>query len=177
MKTRLALLLGAALTATAMTYAADSKYADRVEVNYDHPENFTDLKDAYMPTDKGQQAYMEEIREYVQKTAGRRLPDGQKLSITFTDIDMAGDFEPWRGPSATDVRIVKAIYVPRMKFTYRVTDANGGVVKDGSANITDLNFQMNSATMLDTSDPLRYEKRLLDDWIRNELGPVVKKKS
>ena len=41
------------------------------------------------------------------------VPEGDKLTITFTDIDLAGDFEPWRGPQWDEVRIVKAIYPPR----------------------------------------------------------------
>lgn len=176
MKTTLS-LFGAALLATAAVgYSADMRSDNsRVEVLFDHPENFTDLKDSYMPTDKGRDSYMEMLKDYIQQTAGRRLPEGQKLSITFTDIDMAGDFEPWRGPSASDVRIVKGIYIPRLKFTYQITDATGAVVKEGKAEQSDLNFQMNLSTSLDTSDPLRYEKRLIDDWIRSEL-PRAKKK-
>lgn len=171
-------LLGAALLATGAFAASNDQSANsaRVDVQFDHPENFTDLKDAYMPSDKGQQAYMEMFRDYIQERAARRLPEGQKLTITFTDIDMAGDFEPWRGPSAQDVRIVKSIYVPRLKFNYRITDAGGGVVKDGSANLTDLSFQQNLSNAIDTSDPLRYEKRLLDDWMRSELPAPSKKK-
>jgi len=179
MKTRLSLLLGAALTFATLVHAADTKGtgdAARVEVLFDHPENFTDLKDSYMATDKGREAYMDSFREYLQRNATRRLPEGQKLSITFTDIDMAGDFEPWRGPSASDVRIIKDIYIPRLKFTYRITDAQDAVVKEGKADLSDLNFQMNLSATFNSSDPLRYEKHMLDDWMRNELGPTPKKK-
>lgn len=180
MKTKLSVLFGAALSLAALGYAADSKsdgYAARVEVLFDHPENFTDLKDSYMATDRGRDAYAETIREYLQQNAARRLPEGQKLSITFTDIDMAGEFEPWRGPAASDVRIIKDIYIPRMKFTYRITDAQDAVIKEGKAELSDLNFQMNLPTSINSSDPLRYEKRLLDDWMRSELGAPAKKKS
>lgn len=176
MKTKISALFGVALFAAALGHAADNRAGnDRVDVQFDHPEKFTDLKDSYMPTDKGQQAYMDMLREFIQRRASKQLPEGQSLSITFTDIDMAGDFEPWRGPSASDVRIVKAIYIPRLKFNYRVTDASGAVVKEGTANLTDLNFQNDLATTIDTSDPLRYEKRLLDDWIRGELPRASKK--
>ena len=179
MKTRLSVLFGAALSLAPLGYAANSNSTDnaaRVEVLFDQPENFTDLKDSSMATEKGQQGYMDSFREYLQENAVRRLPEGQKLSITFTDIDMAGDFEPWRGPSAQDVRIVKAIYIPRLKFNYSITDAQGVVVKEGKANLADLNFQMNLATSISNSDSLRYEKHMLDDWMRSELGPKAKKK-
>lgn len=179
MKTRLSVLFGVALSLTTLGHAADAKAnenASRVEVLFHEPDKFTDLKDSYMATESGQQAYMESFREYLQQNAARRLPEGQKLSITFTDIDMAGDFEPWRGPSASDVRIVKGIYIPRLKFIYRITDAQDALVKEGKADLSDLNFQMNLPASINSSDPLRYEKHMLDDWMRSELGARIKKK-
>ena len=50
----------------------------------------------------------------VVKRANEVLPAGQTLTVTFTDIDLAGDFEPWRGGQAMDIRIVKDVYPPRM---------------------------------------------------------------
>ena len=178
MKPNLSLMFSAALLAATLGYAADapSENAQRVQVQFDHPENFTDLKDSYMATDKGRESYMEMFKDYLQQNASKRLPEGQKLSITFTDIDMAGDFEPWRGASASDVRIVKAIYIPRLKFTYRITDAAGAVVKEGKAELSDMNFQNNLVGTFNSSDPLRYEKHMLDDWMRDELGARTKKK-
>lgn len=176
MKIQTSALFSAALLTASLGYAAENRAgSDRVDVQFDKPENFTDLKDRYMATDKGQQAYMDMLREYIQQRASRQLPEGQKLSVTFTDVDMAGDFEPWRGPSATDVRIVKDIYIPRLKFTYRLTDAAGAVIKEDKANLSDLNFQNSLTTTINTSDPLRYEKRLLDDWIRSALPRAPKK--
>ena len=179
MKTRLFVLCSAALSLATLGYSAGAKAnenAARVEVLFHEPENFTDLKDSYMASDKGREGYMDSLREYLQQNAVRRLPEGQKLSINFTDIDMAGDFEPWRGASASDVRIIKAIYIPRMKFIYSITDAQGGVVKEGKAELSDMNFQNNLSAAINSSDSLRYEKHMLDDWMRSELGAVTKKK-
>ncbi len=178
MKPKLSLLFGAALLTATLGHAADAPTGtvQRVQVQFENPDNFTDLKDSYMASEKGREGYMEMFREYLQQNAVKRLPEGQKLSIAFTDIDMAGDFEPWRGPSANDVRIVKAIYIPRLKFTYRITDAQDVVVKEGKAELSDMNFQNNLASTFNSSDPLRYEKRMLDDWMRDELGARTKKK-
>jgi hypothetical protein len=160
------LALGIALTLAAR--AADLQgSAARVDVVFDHPENFTDVKDANFPTDSGRNAILSRIREFLVREATRYLPAGDDLTITFTDIDLAGDFEPWRGPQWDDVRVVKDIYPPAFKFSYSVTDASGKVLKQGSENIRDLNFQ--SRLVLDTSDTLRYEKDILKDWVRANL--------
>jgi hypothetical protein len=142
-----------------------------VTVVFDHPEKFTDLKDNWSDSDNelGRGHYLPLIREYLEKTAARRLPAGQQLTVTFSDIDLAGDFEPWRGTQFDDVRIVKDIYVPRLAFTYKVTDATGKVVKSGDSKLVELGFQM-SITPGFRDDPLRYEKAMLDTWLSSELS-------
>lgn len=178
MKAKTSLLLLALLAAGPAMRAADSaddKSNGRVEVNFDQPDKFRDVKDSSMG-DNASSSYLSQFREYLQSNAPRFLGEGQKLAVTFTDIDMAGEYEPWRGGTRSDVRIVKSIYIPRLKFDYRVTDASGAVVKEGQANLSDLNFQNNIGNAIDNSDSLRYEKRLLNDWLRSELGRPAKKK-
>ncbi|MDI1318859.1 MAG: DUF3016 domain-containing protein [bacterium] len=166
----LALLLG---TATGALYAADKPVpADSpVKVVFDHPENYTDLKDSGMDMDnaRGREYFLPLLKEHLEKEAGRRLAPGQKLIITFTDIDLAGDFEPWRGPQLSDVRIVKEIYLPRLKLTFQLTDADGRVSKEGERKLTDLAYQMR-ITRAFRDDPLRYEKDILDDWLQLEFA-------
>ena len=92
--------------------------------------------------------------------------------MTFTDIDLAGDFEPWRGGQWDSVRVVKSISPPAFKFIYTVTDSSGKVVKQGSEHLRDLDFLMRITP--DPSDSLRYEKQILDDWLRSNLRDVTK---
>jgi hypothetical protein len=178
MKPKIPFLVLSLLAASTFGHAADApadKSGGRVEVSFDQPEKFRDVKDSAMGENESS-SYLGLFRSYLQDTAPRYLADGQKLSVTFTDIDMAGEYEPWRGGGAMNTRFVKAIYIPRLKFDYRVTDASGAVVKEGQANLSDLNFQNNIGNVIDNSDPLRYEKRLLNDWLRSELGRPAKKK-
>jgi hypothetical protein len=161
------------LAAACALHASDTaKPAPRTEVIFNHPENFTDVKDSEFATDKGRDAILARIREHLVERTASLLPEGDRLTITFTDIDLAGDYEPWRGPQWSDVRIIKDIYPPAFKFSYAVTDASGRVVKQGSEDIRDLNFQMRAT--IDTSDPLRYEKDILDDWARSTLRDLRK---
>ena len=170
MKHTKALLFAASALAALPLFAADSNggATEQVEVTFERPENFRDVKDSSMDTEKGREANLSLIRKHIQERASRLLAPGQKLSVNVTDIDLAGEYEPWRGPSAQDVRIVKSIYPPRFELSYRLTDEAGAVVKEGKSKLTDLNFQ-NNINSANTSDTLRYEKRLLDDWLRSEI--------
>lgn len=177
MKTRSLLALVAALAGLSALRAvpASANNDSRIDVAFDHPEKFTDLKDSEFPSDSSRQAYMDELKEHLQKNATRHLADGQKLSVTITDVDMAGDFEPWRGPNFYDIRIVKDVYPPRIDLNFKLTDASGAVVKEGKRELRDLDFQMHISP-IDREDPLRYEKALLDDWTRSEFRGQKKSK-
>jgi len=160
------------VAAGAFGAAAAPVAAPRTEVIFAHPENFTDVKDSSTPTDKGRDYILSQLREHMVNETSRMIPDGYKLTVTFSDIKLAGDFEPWRGPQWDEVRIIKDIYPPFFRFTYAVTDPAGRVVKSGTENIRDLDFQVR--VTLDTSDPLRYEKQILDDWARGALRDLRK---
>ena len=151
--------------------AADAP-ASKTEVVFDHPEKFTDVRDSYVPTDKGRDSILDTLRTFLVHRTEHLIPDGDKLVITFTDIDLAGEYEPWRGAQYDDVRIVKDIYPPAFKFTYSVTDPSGKVIRQGSENIRDMNFQMRLT--IDPSDPLRYEKDILDEWARSKLSGLTR---
>jgi len=173
MKNQIAPLVALFVSATALFAAPSAAQKNQVDVIYDHPENFTDVKDSQMGSEKGRDSYLALLKEHLQDRAPRHLAEGQKLTLTFTNIDMAGDFEPWRGMDFNDVRIVKEIYPPRMNFTYKLTDATGAVVKQGEEKLIDMSFQMSSSP-IHANDSLRYEKAMLDSWLRDNF-PKPKK--
>jgi hypothetical protein len=100
--------------------------------------------------------------------ATRFIPANFKLLITIMDVDQAGDFEPWHGPSYDQIRIVKDVYPPRIALVFRVLDPEGNVVREGTRELRDPGFM--SRLVLDRNDPLRYEKELIDAWLRQEFG-------
>jgi hypothetical protein len=159
--------LGAAgLLLAANPEAAPAKKTDkRVEVIFDHPEKFTDVKGDSMDTDKGRENMLDQIREFLETRGAERLPAGQKLIITFTNIDLAGDYEPWRTGPMQDARIIKDIYPPRFAFSYKLTDATGAVLKEDKVNLSDLSFM--TRMTIDRNDQLHFEKDMLGDWIRS----------
>ncbi len=147
----------------------------RVEVIYVNPEKFTDFTDSSTGSERGAEGYRALFKEYLETEAVRFVPEGTRVALSITDVDMAGDFEPWRGSQFSDVRIVKSIYPPRINFTYKITDASGAVVREGEEKLRDMNFQMGGLTSM-ASDALRYEKALIDDWLRAQFPKAKKEK-
>lgn len=142
------------------------------EVVFLEPAKFTDVRDSDMG-DYTRTSYLEQLRDHVLDRAKYHVPAGYRLAVTITDIDMAGDFEPWRGPRLGDVRIVKDIYPPRIALSFQLVDGEGNIVKQGQRELRDLAFLMKITSGF-RDDSLRHEKALLDDWMRNDL-PRVKK--
>ncbi len=168
---RLILLAGLGLAAAGAFAAGETApAAPRVTVTFDHPEQYTDLKSGYSDYDnsRGQSQFLPALKEHIEQVAARNLPAGGKLAVTFTDIDLAGAFEPWHGPQFNDIRVLKSIYVPRLKLEFTVTDAGGKVLNQGRRELTDLSYQWR-VTPAFRSDPLRYEKDILDAWVRTEF--------
>jgi hypothetical protein len=152
--------------------AAPTRTIARAEVNFFEPSKFTDVRDSMMG-DYERTTYLDQIRDHLLEQAKYYVPEGHTLKVTFTDVDMAGDFEPWRGPRFDDVRIVKDIYPPRVALSFRLVDADGNVVKEGKRELRDLSFMM-KITMGFRDDSVRHEKALLDDWLRAEFPKVRK---
>lgn len=161
-----------ALAASAAPTPAPARTVARAEVVFFEPKKFTDVRDSSMG-DYERTTYLDQIRDHLLEQAKYYVPDGHQLSVTFTDIDMAGDFEPWRGPRFDDIRIVKDIYPPRMVLAFRLTDADGQVVKEGKRDLRDLAFMM-KISMTFRDDSVRHEKALIDDWLRTEFTRVRK---
>jgi hypothetical protein len=173
MKTfRLTLSALVGLAAVVGVQAADAKSSPRAEVNFSEPEKFADAADGQRGSDYGRDANLAELRDHIVRKANTYIPEGQKLVVTVTDVDLAGEIEPWRSPQLQDVRIIKEIYTPRIDLSYKLLDAGGAVVKEGKSQLRDLTFMMNINP--NRNDPRIYEKALLDDWLRKEFGRAKK---
>jgi hypothetical protein len=174
MKTlRLTLTALLGVTSIMGVQAADPKPAPRIEVSFLNPEDFTDAADGQRGSDYGRDANLAELKAHLERKANSYIPAGQKLEVTITDVDLAGEIEPWRSPQAHDIRIIKDIYSPRIDLSYKLVDtATGAAIKEGTNKLRDLTFNMN--IHINRNDPRLYEKALLDDWLRNEFGRVKK---
>jgi hypothetical protein len=170
-----ALALGWVLfTAVGCSVAADRVATppdSRVAVTFVQPERFTDVKDSLLGSPKGTADLLAEIDRYLRTAGERYLPAGLTLSLQITNIDLAGDFEAWRGPQFDRVRIMRDIYPPRFALQFRLTDASGVVVKEGQRVLLDQLYLSSAA--LNNGDRLYYDKPLLGDWLRREFGTTA----
>jgi len=168
MKTKLLLTAFLGLVASgAFAAAPANKPVSSVEVIFVSPEKFTDAKEDAMDSERGRDALLGQLKEHLVASAAKYLAAGQRLEIKVTDVDLAGDFEPWRGPNFSDIRIVKDIYPPRINLEFRLLGVDGKVVNEGKRQLRDLGYLLTVA--LPTSDPLRYDKEVLSDWLRQEF--------
>jgi hypothetical protein len=140
----------------------------RTEVAFFEPEKFTDVRDSLRHSDVKATGYLERLREHIVKQTPRFVPPGYSLAVTFTDIDMAGEYEPWLGPDFSDIRIIKDIYPPRAVLNFRLVDPEGNIVQEGRRELRDTAFLMRGNFGF-RNDPLRYEKAMIDDWLRAEF--------
>jgi DUF3016 family protein len=164
----LLLVLGLALACAAW---ADAPHANsRVQIDWTPPADFSESK-TYAGTGLGRQSpdeWLGNLADHLRYRAERILPPDDRLKVTFTNVQLAGTYEPWRGPRWDDVRIIKNIYPPRIDLKFTLTDASGAVVKEGERQLRDPAFMQRGT--LNETDPLRFEKRMLDDWLRSEFA-------
>jgi hypothetical protein len=146
-----------ALTATA---GAD------VQVNFVHPEKFTDIRD-----NDGfrRPEVLKDLEAHLVTQAGKILP-GRDVRFDVTDVDLAGEVEPF-GRHGRWLRVMRSITSPAITLSYEVREG-GKVVRHGEAQLRDMDYQ-SAFNAYSTGDTLRYEKRMLDRWMQQEFGVKV----
>lgn len=143
-----------------------------VTLEWRQPERYSDLGTNFYD-DASLDTFSKEMEPYIIRFADDYLPDGSTLELTFTDVDLAGEFEPWR--LNDDVRIVRSVYPPKLSFVYRVYDISGNLIDSGERTITDPTFDFNIGRRFFAQDNYFYEKDLIASWIRNDLAISINK--
>jgi len=161
-----ALCLALGLLAPAAVRAEDPKPTDRVLVTFEHPEKFLDVRDSNFPTVEGRDKILESLRAYVTKRAPAFLPAGDCLYVTFTNIKLAGVFSV--GEVSSGGRFMFPGTPPLFMFGWAITDPSGKVVRRAWEKLEKDSY-MDLFRNADPGDPLRYDKAVLDDWMRNTL--------
>jgi hypothetical protein len=149
-----ALAAGSAAAATTVTYVEPDKFSDVPFVPWDREETLKDLTEHFTKL-------------------GNSLPPGQDLRIEVTDVDLAGRLIP-SVRMGRDLRILRGqADWPRIELRYAV-EQNGQVLKSGEARLTDMNYLDHTTRYFD-SEPLRYEKQMIDDWFEKTIGPLPRR--
>ena len=135
----------------------------QIEVLFVHPEKFTDAGNDSSGYQSDQN--LAQLKQYLIRRAATVLSNGQKLSISITDVDLTGGFERL-GRTMQVVRVIKGIYPPKVDLSFKLTDAEGKVLNEGSRHLIDLAFNIQSRA---NTDAFVYDKALFDDWLRKEF--------
>jgi hypothetical protein len=159
----LALWLGsiAPLFAAAATPAESS-----VSVTFVNPGQFTESR-MYGRQDRFNRIdYLAQLKAYLVKQGQAVLKPGQSLHVDITDIQLAGAYEPWRGPRWDYVRIMRDIYPPRIDLDFKLVDQDGNVLREGKRALRDMDYLHSSVGVQAASGaPLYYDKALLRRWL------------
>jgi DUF3016 family protein len=164
-----ALISACFLSFAASVLAHDSEAPSRVTVTWAPVDTLSEVKNNQMhrgwlrPED-----WMKTLGDYMIRRGDLMLPSNEKLEVTIEDIKLAGDFEPWHSVSAQDIRFMKDIYPPRMSLHYKLISSDGTLIRESENNLLDLAYLQR--TVPTNTDPLRYDKRLIDDWLRQEFA-------
>lgn len=150
-----------------MSAAAALPARAELAVTFDHPERYTD---AALYGDRGttaRQPAIDGIRQLLERLGTRYLRPGQTLRIEVLDVDLAGRFEPLRRFSS-DIRVMLPVTWPRIKVRYTLED--GGSARPAiTETIVEQHYLSQAGSYL-ASDPLRYEKAMLEDWFRTRFA-------
>jgi len=152
-----------ALLATMGPALAAEPSRDVLSVTFVKPDTYQDASRRYGYGSDPQ--VLDAIRQHLQKLADRGLPSGYSLSIDVLDIDLAGYIE-WR--TASQVRVIRDATWPRMTLHYALRHGDQTIV-DQQERINNMNFHWGINTY-GYSDPLRYEKAMLDDWFERSIA-------
>lgn len=140
-----------------------------VQVRWDDPAKFTEIAFSGNRWEAARGNWVQELAQHLAEQAGPRLQPGQRLQVTFTDIDLAGDYEPWRGPRMSDVRLLRELYPPKISLSYQLSEAGGQLLHSAEQVLSDPGFLHSGGSLRYRNDSLRYEKRLLDRWLQQLL--------
>ncbi len=114
------LAIAVAMIGAAFSAEPQNASASRIEVTWTDPADFSEAN-LYPGTGLGRESpdeWLGELANHLRYRAERVLAPGETLHVTFTNVQRAGTYQPWRGPQWYDVRIIKAIYPPEINLTF-----------------------------------------------------------
>ncbi|HEU0276312.1 MAG TPA: DUF3016 domain-containing protein [Rhodanobacteraceae bacterium] len=161
--------LGFGAPCVATSAHAEVAPAARVSVHYQDPHEFTESREAGFTHEYNHGDYLQRLQKFLIARATPMVAPGDHLAITFTNIKLAGGYEPWLGPRWNDVRFMRNRYPPRFDLNFKLTAADGQVIREGTRKLVDYSYLMNSGAT-GSSDALRYDKALLARWLSR--GPA-----
>jgi hypothetical protein len=132
------------------------------EIKWTNPDDYRDIYSGEEHRKHFRERTFKTLEKHFSSLA-KQLPQGQMLKIEITDVDLAGDVQHG---GTRQIRLVKEIYFPKMKFSYQVVDAANNELSAGQADLKDMTF-MTGINLRYRNDSLGYEKKMLDNWFKD----------
>lgn len=168
MRNTIAVLIVAALSLNAMAATENAATQSQIKVSWQAPEKFSDIR----PASDTKKRFQEKVIRAFDKMWGefaQDLPAGYQLNIVMTDLDLAGDVNPMYRANHTDIRVIKDIYIPRVKLDFVLTGPmQQEIAKGTDVKIQDMGF-MNHAAMNTMSREFHYEHEMLKKWFKKTI--------
>jgi len=151
--------------------------AAEVNITWEEPESYSDIRPTNESRKRFRERTLEELEKHIVKLA-EALPESQVLSMTVTKVDVAGQVWPsqfvgFGAGAGNDVRLIQRVDIPRMTFSFTLSNAEGQVVVSGEeVKLKDMDF-MESNIRRNRTDALTYEKAMLDEWFSETFTTEV----
>jgi hypothetical protein len=145
---------------------AHAAQPSNVEIGYVRPIRFTDFRIQGRNEIDSAKIFRDQISPSLSATTAERFP-GAKLSLTFTDINLAGHPSS-RIRNLNNVRIDREGASPlRLEFQYKLADAKGRILTAGTKSLVDSDYLYNHVNYpnSDKITTLFYERTTLTRWL------------
>ena len=136
-----------------------------IEVTWGDFNKFRDVRAAAEPRGAFHKRVKQSFEKFFDESA-KEVPQGQVLLLEIRDIDLAGDVLP---AGTNEVRIMKDLYFPRIEFAYKLTGADGKVIKEGEAKLKDMNYLYHEKDWKRYRQGFYYEKHMITEWLQDNL--------
>lgn len=146
--------------------SATSAQAGTVKVEWHEPDEYTDIKSANANRNKFRKSVFKQFEKHFNKMAQKELPEGMRLEVKVTDLDLAGEVI-----GAAQYRTVTNSRWPSIEFEYSLYDGKR-LVKSETVKLKDLSF-MDKRSRLGNRSTYFYEKRLIKDWFVDDIRTML----
>jgi hypothetical protein len=142
-----------------------------VRIEFVDPKRFTDIRIHDFNEFKSAKIFSDEMTAALSPVVAKAAP-GCTLVLQFTDIDLGGRYEPWKGPQQSQIRYERQWLPLRMTFNYSLVDSRGKTISRGTKSISDTLYLGYSAigNFKFIWDYLYYEKRDLTRWVESNIS-------
>ncbi len=151
---------------------AHGSNAATVQVEWQNPDDFRDIRATNGGQQKFQEQVMGELEEQFRAEADQLAAD-QTLFIAVEDVDLAGEIEYFHNGHPFGLRVIRRVDSPSLTLRYELRDASDKVISSGEERIRDMGFRFSNLLPNDRS-PLKYEKEMIRDWYRESFGKAGK---